>query len=173
MGVLVDDRRPSFADWLERKLDGLAEGIGQPVEAWVRALHDGGPRAKARHPDTARAHLNNVRPTLLDWSERYDHLREVAHDDVLAALAPLHGSRRSNALVSLRSLFAFCAKQRTVFRNPTRGIKVGQHGYRVVQPLRQDDVDHAVSLAKTPADRLVLARPPSTPPAPRPSESCS
>jgi hypothetical protein len=33
MGVLVDDRRPSFEGWLERKLEGLAEGIGQEAEA--------------------------------------------------------------------------------------------------------------------------------------------
>jgi len=156
MGVLVDDQRPSFEDWLDRKLDGLAQGIGHPVEAWVRTLRDGGPRSTARHPATATAHLNNLRPVLLAWSARYDHLREVTCDDVLAVLDDLRGSRRSNVLVSLRSLFAFCAKQRTIFRNPTRGIKVGQQAYRVVQPLGQDDVDQAIKVAMTPADRLVL-----------------
>jgi hypothetical protein len=156
MGVLVDDRRSSFEDWLDRKLDGLPTGIGHPVEAWVRTLRDGGPRSTARHPDTAKAHLNNLRPILLDWSARHDHLREVTRDHVVAALDGLHGSRRANVLVSLRSLFAFCAKQRTIFRNPTRGIKVGQHAYRIVQPLGQDDVDQAIKVATTPADRLVL-----------------
>jgi hypothetical protein len=29
MGVLVDDRRPAFEDWLDRKLDGLAPGISR------------------------------------------------------------------------------------------------------------------------------------------------
>jgi hypothetical protein len=53
-------------------------------------------------------------------------------------------------------LCGFCAKQRTIFRNPTRGIKVGQQAYRVVQPLGQDDVDQAIKVATTPADRLVL-----------------
>jgi hypothetical protein len=156
MGVLVDDQRPSFEDWLERKLHGLAEGIGHPVEAWVRTLRDGGPRSTARHPATATAHLNNLRPVLLAWSARYDQLREVTRDDVVAALDGLRGSRRSDVLVSLRSLFAFCTKQRTIFRNPTRGIKVGKHAYRVVQPLGQDDVDQAIKVATTPADRLVL-----------------
>jgi len=75
----------------------------------------------------------------------------------VAVLEDLHGSRRANVLVSLRSLFAFCTKQGTIFRNPTRGIKVGQQVYRVAQPLGQDDVDQAVKVAKTPADRLVLA----------------
>jgi hypothetical protein len=156
MGVLVDDRRSSFEDWLDRKLDGLPTGIGHPVEAWVRTLRDGGPRSPARHPATAMAHLNNLRPVLLAWSARYDHLREVTRDDIVVVLDGLHGSRRSNVLVSLRSLFAFCAKQRTIFRNPTRGIKVGQQAYRVVQPLAQDDVDQAIKVATTPADRLVL-----------------
>ena len=156
MGVLVDDRRSSFEDWLDRKLDGLAEGIGRPVEAWVRTLRDGGPRSTPRQPATAMAHLNHLRPVLLAWSARHDHLREVTRDDVVDVLDDLHGSRRSNVLVSLRSLFAFCTKQGTIFRNPTRGIKVGKHAYRVVQPLGQGDVDQAIKVATTPADRLVL-----------------
>ena len=156
MGVFLDDRRRPFDDWLDRKLHNLAEGIAHPAEVWMRTLHDGGPRSKARHPDTAVAHMNNVRPMLLEWSARYDHLREVTRDDVLAILEHLHGARRSNALVSLRSLFAFCKKEGTIFRNPTRGLKVGQHAYRVVQPLDQDHVDQAIDIAKTPSDRLVL-----------------
>ena len=44
MGVLLDDRRPTFEGWLDRKLDGLAPGIGLAVEAWLRTMHDGGPR---------------------------------------------------------------------------------------------------------------------------------
>jgi len=156
MGVLLDDRRRPFDDWLDHKLHNLAEGIGHPAEVWVRTLHDGGPRSKARHPDTAMAHMNNVRPMLLDWSTRYDHLREVTQDDVLTILEHLHGTHRSNALVSLRSLFAFCKKNGMIFRNPTRGLKVGQHPYRVIQPLAQDEVDQAIDTAKTPSDRLVL-----------------
>jgi hypothetical protein len=103
MGILVDDRRPPLDAWLQRKLDGLTEGIARPVEAWVRTLHDGGPRSKARHPNTAKSHLNNVRPLLLGWSACYDHLREVTRDDVLAVLEELHGTRRHAVLVSLRS----------------------------------------------------------------------
>jgi hypothetical protein len=173
MGVLVDDQRPSFEDWLERKLDGLAEGIGQPVEAWVRTLRDGGPRSTARHPDTATAHMNNVRPVLLAWSTRYDHLREVTRDDVLAVLDDLHGSRRSNVLVSLRSLFAFCTKQGTIFRNPTRGIKVGQQVYSVVQPSAKTT---STRQSRSPRPQPIgwsWSSQPSTPPAPRQSASCA
>lgn len=65
MGVLVDDRRPAFEAWLERKLDGLAPGISGEVEAWARALHDGGPRSRARHHATVWNYLNAIRPTLM------------------------------------------------------------------------------------------------------------
>ncbi|MEU4234418.1 hypothetical protein AB0F17_59940 [Nonomuraea sp. NPDC026600] len=44
--------------------------------------------------------MNYVRPTLLAWSERYDHLREITRDDVKAALDDLHGARRSHQPLS-------------------------------------------------------------------------
>ncbi|HEY3955566.1 MAG TPA: hypothetical protein VGM53_19510 [Streptosporangiaceae bacterium] len=96
-----------------------------------------------------------LRPVLLAWSGRYGHLREVTRDDVLAALGELHGSRRSNVLVALRSLFAFCKKQKTIFRSPVQGIKVGERTHGIIQPLSQDDVDQAAEASATPAARLV------------------
>ena len=53
-----------------------------------------------------------------------------------AVLAELRGSRRANVLVALRSLFAFCKKHKTIFRNPVQGLRVGQHPYGIIQPLR-------------------------------------
>ena len=155
MGVLADDRRPSFEGWLERKLDGLADGIGREAGAWLRTMRDG-PRSRPRSLETVWRHMNNVRPALLDWSQRYDHLREVTRDDIQAILGDLHGTRRSSFLVSLRSLFAFCKKKGTVFRNPASGIKAGQHPYGIAQTLGQDDVDQAAKAAATPSARLVL-----------------
>jgi site-specific recombinase XerD len=157
MRVLVDDRRPSFEDWLQRKLDGLAPGIRRDVESWLRTMCGGGPRSRARSIETVWNHMNHVRPALLDWSARRHHLREVTRDDVLAVLESLHGSRRSNVLVALRSLFAFCTRHGTIFRNPTRGITVGQRPYGILQPLQPRDVDQAVAAATTPASRLILA----------------
>ncbi|MFB9830727.1 hypothetical protein [Actinoallomurus acaciae] len=156
MSVFLDDRSSSFENWLERKLDGLADGIRQPTESWLRTMRDGGPRTKPRDPATVWTHMGYVRPTLLAWSQRYDHLREVTRDDVLAALDELTGSRRSNLLVSLRSLFTFARKTGKIFRNPTSGIRVGQHPYGLAQRLNQDDVDRAAEAATTPAARLVL-----------------
>lgn len=157
MGVLVDDRRPSFEGWLERKLDGLAPGISSEVEAWKRVLHDGGPRIRARDRSTCWNYLNSVRPALVVWSGRYHHLREVTRDDVLAVLATLQGPRRSITLVGLRSLFATCTKNGTVFRNPTSRIKVGDRDHGVIQPLSPADVADAVATATSPAARLVVA----------------
>jgi hypothetical protein len=156
MDVLADDRRPSFEGWLDRKLEGLADGIGREAGSWLRTMRDGGPRSRARSIETVWCHMNNVRPVLLDWSQRYDHLREVTRDDIQAILGGPHGTRRSHFLVSLRSLFAFCKKKGMVFRNPASGIKVGQHPCGIAQPLRQDDIDHAAEAAATPSARLVL-----------------
>ena len=141
MGVLDDDRRPSFESWLDRKLDGLVPAIRADVEGWLRTMRGGGPRSRPRDIASVWNHMNQLRPALLGWSGHYGHLREVTRDDVLAVLGDLHGSRRANVLVALRSLFAFCKKNGTIFRNPAQGIRVGQHPYGIIQPLRQDEVD--------------------------------
>jgi len=156
MGVLDDDRRPSFEDWLERKLDGLAPGIRADTEAWLRTMRNGGPRSRPRAISSAWNHMLCIRPVLLKWSSQYGHLREVTRDDVQAALGELHGSRRSNVLVALRSLFAFCKKQKTIFRSPVQGIRVGERTRGIIQPLSQDEVDQAAEAAATPDARLLL-----------------
>ncbi|MEV0705926.1 integrase, partial [Saccharopolyspora sp. NPDC050389] len=160
MGILIDDRRPSFEDWLERKLDGIAPGIARETERWLRALHDGGPRIRSRSIETVRSHLNFARPVLLAWSDRYDHLREVTREDVLNALDTLHGSQRQNTLISLRSLFRMAKKTGMVFRNPTARIRVGERHSTLLQPLQPllpDQVKKTVTAAVRPADRLIIA----------------
>jgi integrase len=156
MGLLDDDRRPAFEDWLERKLDGLAPGIRSDTEAWLRTLRDGGPRSRPHGDTAAWSYMLYLRPLLLAWSSRYGHLREVTRDDIQAALGELHGSRRSNVLVALRSLFAFCKKRKSIFRSPVQGIRVGEHARGIIQPLSQDDVDQAAEGATTPGARLGL-----------------
>jgi integrase len=45
-----------------------------------------------------------------------------------------------------------------VFRNPTRGIKVGRRpATTVIQSLGQDDIDDAAAAAATPTARLIVA----------------
>ncbi|MFE7568967.1 hypothetical protein ACFU76_18720 [Streptomyces sp. NPDC057539] len=100
---------------------------------------------------------DRVRPALLEWSNRYDHLREVTRDDVLTYLKTLHGRQRHDQLVALRSLFTCAKRNGLIFRNPTSRIKVGQYEYTVLQPLAFDQVDRSVAAATTPATRLILA----------------
>lgn len=77
MGVLVDDRPQVFELWLESKLADLAPGIHAEVGRWARTLSEGGPRSRARHPETARSYLRAVLPALTEWSTCYHHLREI------------------------------------------------------------------------------------------------
>ncbi|WP_219418657.1 hypothetical protein [Pseudonocardia nigra] len=125
LGVFDDDRVPAFDSWLQRKLDGLAAGIRDDTEGWIRALHDGEPRTRARDPNTVSSYLNEIRPVLIGWSQRYDHLREVTRDDILAIADALHSHKRRHTLSVLRSLFRHCKKAGTIFRDPTARIRVG------------------------------------------------
>ncbi|MEU6974225.1 hypothetical protein AB0A71_42240 [Kitasatospora aureofaciens] len=142
---------------MESKLDGLAAGIRRDVQDWARLLHDGGPRSQPRDVATVWGCLNRLRPVLLEWSGRYDHLREVTRDDVLAYLATVRGSQRKHATVALRSLFARAKKSGTIFKNPTSRIRVGQQESGVIQPLEAEDVRSSVAAVTRPADRLILA----------------
>jgi hypothetical protein len=157
-GMLHDDRTPAFDAWLDRKPEGLAGGIGRDTERWLRTLKDGGPRSRPRSIETARSYLGKALPALAQWSQSYDHLREVTRKDIEDFLRPLHGSHRLNAIVALRSLFAFCAADGVIFRNPAAGVKAGRKpSVTVLQPLPQDVIDDAVAAAGTPAARLIIA----------------
>jgi hypothetical protein len=101
-----DNRTPVFESWLERKLCDLAPGIRCDVEHWLRTLHDGGPRTRARDKGTAWGYLSAIRPVLLDWSTRYDHLREVKREDILAVAGSLQGSRRHHTSACCGHCFA-------------------------------------------------------------------
>lgn len=157
MGIFEDDSEPSFERWLVGRLEGLAPGIGSEAERWTRVLRDGGPRSLPRKEGTVWLSLNHVRPALLEWSSRYDHLREVTRDDVLIHIKTLHGHQRRDQLVALRSLFTGAKRQGLIFRNPTSRIKVGQNEYAVLQPLLPEQVERSVTAAMTPSARLVLA----------------
>jgi hypothetical protein len=61
MGILVDDRRPIFEDWLEGKLDGITPGIARETENWLRTLRDGGPRTQPRNIHTVRDYARTAR----------------------------------------------------------------------------------------------------------------
>ncbi|WP_262706411.1 MULTISPECIES: hypothetical protein [Streptomyces] len=102
----------------------MASGIRRNVEVWARTLLDGGLRSEPRSRQTAWVYLNEIQPVLLEWSSRYDHLREVTREDVIAARDAVAGKQRESRIVALRSLFRHAKKNREIFRNPTIRIRV-------------------------------------------------
>jgi hypothetical protein len=157
IGVFEDDRVPALDSWLDRQLAGLAPGIRSDVEAWAHALVDGGPRSRPRDECTLRGYLHQIRPVLTDWSQRYDQLREVTRDDVVAVRDARQGATREFTIVGLRSLFRFAKTTGRVFRDPTSGVQTTRGARRVPLPLRPVEIDQAVQAAVTPAARVILA----------------
>ncbi len=157
MEIVADDQPTTFDAWLQTKLADLAPAIAREAGQWARQLQDGGPRSRARCPNTAAAYLRSVRPALVDWSTRYDHLREVTHDDVLAGISGLCGEARRSTVTALRSLFGWARRSGVIFRNPANGIRLGKRDYPVWQPLATADLAAAVAAASTPHARLFVA----------------
>jgi hypothetical protein len=56
-----DDQVPVFENWLRHNVADLAQGIRADVEHWLRTLRHGGPRSRARTPDTAWTYLRILR----------------------------------------------------------------------------------------------------------------
>ena len=157
LGLLDDDRPAAFDAYLDRKLAGVAPGIRRDAEDWMRTLRDGGPRTRAHSRNTAYGYLNEIRPVLLDWSTRFQHLREVTGDDVRAVVDSAHGSKRDHTVVVLRSLFAHCKRAGTIFRDPAARLHAGHKHYRILLPLRPEQVGAVLDAATTPAARLAVA----------------
>lgn len=157
MELVVDNRPTTFDAWLDAKLTSLAPAIARGTGRWARTLHDGGPRSRPRTPTTAATYLRRVRPALVDWSTRYDHLREVTHDDVLARISGLRGEARRGTVTALRSLFKWARRNSVIFRNPATGIRLGKRDYPVWQPLVPTEIAAAVAAATTPHARVFVA----------------
>ena len=156
-GLLDDDRIPSFTSLAQERLALLPAPMAADVRDWLRTRSQGGPRSRPRDEHTVRMNFNRVHPLLLNWAGHYVHLREVTTADVTAATRLLHGSLRRQTLTALRSLFGHCKKTGTIFRDPTRGARDGQHPLILIQPLQAAEIDQATSAALTPAARLAVA----------------
>ena len=156
-GLLDDDRVPAFESWLKDKLGDLAPGIAADVHAWIRALQHGGPRSHPRHPHTVRRYLRPIHPVLVEWSTRYQHLREVTTSDVTALAQSLHGHPRRHALGALRSLMRHGKKTGSIFTDPTTRIRIGHRDDPVLLPLAPEQLEDTAQAATTPAARVALA----------------
>ncbi|MER6944473.1 hypothetical protein ABT294_10665 [Nonomuraea sp. NPDC000554] len=126
----------------------LSVARGRRVHRGVAADRHGAHchRGGRRFPPGALGNSNTVRSYAVGVEKTAERigksrpLATVADDEVGDGL---QGSHRSNFLVAARSLFTFCRKRRSIFRNPTRGIRIGRHPYGLVQRLNQDDIDQA------------------------------
>jgi integrase len=125
-------------------LCGLVPSISKRrITSQARVVH--------RHPRLT--YVRATRPALLAWSARYDHLREVTRDDILAYLADLYGHERRQAVTTLRSLFTWAKRTGVIFRNPATRIKLGKREHVIWQPLTAGQIAVA---AVTPQTRLCL-----------------
>ena len=101
MGILADDRVPSFEAWIERKLRGLAPGSAAEVEARLRMLHDGGSRTPAHNEAKVWNYLN-AHPSLpTGYATSCSRgSRPRAFDDALIQPYSGHASRQSLEIYS-------------------------------------------------------------------------
>lgn len=156
-GLLDDDRVPAFESWLADKLADLAPAIAADVRTWIRVLQHGGPRSHPRHPSTVRRSLRPIHPVLIEWSARYQHLREVTTSDITALAQSLHGHPRRHALGALRSLMRHCKHTGSIFADPTTRIRISHRDDPVLLPLSPEQLDDTAQAATTPAARLAFA----------------
>jgi integrase len=156
MGVLHDDRTRAIDSWIDRKLDTVAPAIARHVRAWALGLIDGGPRTRPRRHNTLRIQLTALCPVLLDWSTRYEHLREITRDVVLEQIRPLTGKQRETTLQGMRSLFRWAKTNGIVFRDPTSRIKLAKAAGPIPQPLTADQIKPTVEAAGTPHARVAI-----------------
>ncbi|MGH3449714.1 MAG: integrase, partial [Haloechinothrix sp.] len=156
-GLLDDDRVPPFEYWVEGKLAELAPAIAADVRGWVRTLQRGGPRSHPRKMGTVRRYMRCAHPVLVDWSRRYDHLREVTPADVVAVADTLRGHPRRQAITALRSLMRHCKQTGTIFADPAARVRARHRDDPVILPLTANQIDDVTQAATTPAARLTLA----------------
>lgn len=156
LGLLDDDTTPVIRVWIDRNTSDLAPGFAQPVRRWLLVLLDGDARTKPRSQATLYAYFGSLRPFLEGWTTEYSHLREITKTDIYAALNPLQGYQRNNAVCALRSLFR-CAKRRgLIFTNPTTGLKT-RRAEAALMPMTDTEIRAIEKLAAGPAQRLAVA----------------
>jgi integrase len=156
LGLLEDDTTPAIRAWIDRRTGELPVGFAADVRAWLLVLLDGDSRARPRSHTCLYVYFGCVRPLLETWATSRGHLREVTVTDVKAAVAPLRGWQRRNAIAALRSLFRFAKKRGLIFANPTTRLKA-EDVERSLLPMTDADVLAVERIAVTPAQRLIVA----------------
>ncbi|MGI5138400.1 MULTISPECIES: hypothetical protein [unclassified Streptomyces] len=144
--MLVDDRPSSLDRAFDRQLHSGAPAIRADAEDWLRQLLSGTRRSHPRSRETVGEYLRTAAPLLRAWFSSHDHLAELPA-----------GSARTQALISLRSLFRYLRSQRQIFRNPTTRLAPGSVSLPAILPLSETDYQQVVAAATTPEHRMALA----------------
>ncbi|MDX3230430.1 hypothetical protein [Streptomyces sp. ME19-01-6] len=150
------DSSLAIRSWIEDRAGELPAGFAGDVRAWLLVLLDGDSRAKPRSHTCLYVYFGCVRPHLENWAPTRGHLREITAADVTAALSPLRGWQRRNAIAALRSLFRFAKKRGLIFANPTTRLKT-EDIPRSLMPMTDAEVLAVQQIAVTPAQRLIVA----------------
>jgi site-specific recombinase XerD len=154
--LLDDDTTPAIRQWIHRRASELPAGFAEAVRAWLGVLLDGDARTRPRSQPTLYVYFADVRPFLERWSADRGHLREVTADDVEAALEPLCGYQRRNAITALRSLFRFAKRRGLVFANPTLQLATSRIDPSLL-PMTDPEIRAVQQVAGNPAQRLIVA----------------
>ncbi|RSS56916.1 hypothetical protein EF909_12750 [Streptomyces sp. WAC01280] len=141
-----------------RIIASLPSSIVPEIEEWVvllrRESRNGRPHARYA---TIRNYLTYAHPALVEWGRRYRTLREVTPADVDAAIEAQVGEAASHMGISLRSIFRTLKRNKTIFRDPTRGIVVPHGPTRPPRTIPSDMVAGLIDRATGAADRLAVA----------------
>jgi integrase len=146
----------AIRSWIDDRTAELPAGFAGDVRAWLLVLLDGDSRARPRSHTCLYVCFGCVRPLLENWATARGHLREITVADVTAALSPLRGWQRRNAIAALRSLFRFAKQRGLIFANPTTRLKT-EDIPRNLLPMTDAEVLAVQRVAVTPAQRLIVA----------------
>ena len=158
MGILIDDRQPSFEDWLSGKLDGIAAGIARETETWLRTLRDGGPRARPRSIGTVWTYAKHA--ARLSARTGSPTAAIFVRSPATTSSPPWNrctAPTRQATLVALRVAVRSLQENPRRFHQPDQpnpGRGPGREAYPAPRP---DQIQRTVNDAARPADRLIIA----------------
>lgn len=124
--MLEPDREPAIVRWFRLQLAEFPERMQHELLVWFDVRRHGSttpPRYRPRSDHTTASQFRFALPALRRWATRYESLREVGREDVLAAL-PASGTPRATMLQGLRSIFRVLKARQLVFVNPTARLSV-------------------------------------------------
>lgn len=157
LDLLDEDRASTAREWIERRTCELPDGFATDVRGWLLWLLDGDARTRPRALGTLHSYFGSARPIVEKWAEHRTQLREITRQDVIDGVADLRGSQYTAALASLRSLFRYAKRNKRIFTNPLRGIRVGRRPPGPVMPMSDNEISHVQTIAQAPAARLAVA----------------